>query len=124
MLSTSRTKVQWTAPEVLLFCSLRQLNALIPEKIVVSVKEMKVGDTLAAGQIELPAGVKLVSNPETIIASCSIVAELKTTEELELEAPTAPEVITERKLEEGEEAEAAEEEKEKKPEKKAEKKAE
>jgi len=69
----------------------------IPEAIVVSVKEMGVGDTLHAEDIELPDGVKLVSEPSTLLVTCSLVAAAKTTEELEEEVPTAPEVISEAK---------------------------
>lgn len=73
----------------------------IPESIVVSVKEIGVGDNLHAGDIELPAGVKLASSPEALLVTCSLVAAAKSTEELEEEAPIAPEVIGEAK--EGEE---------------------
>jgi large subunit ribosomal protein L25 len=67
----------------------------IPESIVVSVKEVGVGDAVHASDIELPTGVKLVSDPTTLLVTCHLVAAAKTTEELEEEAPTAPEVITE-----------------------------
>ena len=67
----------------------------IPDAIVVSVKELDVGDTLHAGDIELPDGVKLVSDPETLLISCGLVAAAKSTEELEEEVPVAPEVIGE-----------------------------
>ena len=69
----------------------------IPESIVVSVKEMDVGDTLHAGDIELGEVVKLVSDPETLVVACSLVAAAKAAEELEAEAPAAPEVIGEAK---------------------------
>ena len=69
----------------------------IPEAIVVSVKEIGVGDTLHAGDIELPDGVKLVSDPGTLLISCGLVAAAKSTEELEEEIPTAPEIIGEDK---------------------------
>ena len=72
----------------------------IPEVIVVSVKEMDVGDVLHAGDVELPAGVKLASAPSILLAACSLVAAAKSTEELEEEVPAAPEVIGE--AEEGE----------------------
>ena len=86
----------------------------IPERIVVSVKEMDVGDLLHADDIELPDGVRLVSDPSTLLASCSLVAAAKTTEELEEEAPAAPEVITEAKrAEEEEESSKGEAEKKK-----------
>ena len=69
----------------------------IPEVIVVSVKDVDVGDTIHASEIELPAGVKLVSAPSTLLVTCSLVAAAKSTEELEEEVPIAPEVITEAK---------------------------
>lgn len=76
----------------------------IPEAVIVSVKEIGVGDTLHASDIELPDGVKLVSDPSTLLVTCGLVAAAKSTEELEEEMPVAPEVIGE--------AKAAEEEKE------------
>jgi large subunit ribosomal protein L25 len=72
----------------------------IPENVAVSVKDIGVGDNIHAGDIDLPEGIKLVSSPETLIVTCSLVAAAKTTEELELEVPTAPEVIGEEKEEE------------------------
>lgn len=74
----------------------------IPESIVVSVKEMGVGDALHARDIELPEGMKLISSPEALLVTCHLVAAAKTTEEVEEEAPAAPEVIGEAKEEEGE----------------------
>lgn len=67
----------------------------IPESIVISVKDMEVGDTVHASDINLPAGVKLVSDPGTLMLACSLVAAAKTAEEAEEEAPVAPEVIGE-----------------------------
>lgn len=67
----------------------------IPDSIVVSIKEMKVGDSIHAGEIQLPEGMKLVSSPDMLLVACRVVAEAKTTEELDMEAPTAPEVIGE-----------------------------
>jgi large subunit ribosomal protein L25 len=69
----------------------------IPETIIVSVKELHVGDALHAGDIELPDGVKLLSSTETLIVTCHLVAAAKTTEQIEEEAPVAPEVISEAK---------------------------
>jgi large subunit ribosomal protein L25 len=76
----------------------------IPESIAVNIKEVEVGDAIHARDIALPEGVTLVTEPETVILTCSLVAAAKTTEELEAEAPIAPEVIGEVK-EEGEGAE-------------------
>ena len=72
----------------------------MPETIVVSVKEVALGDVLHAGDVPLPEGVTLISAPETILVTCHQVAAAKTTEELEEEEPTAPEVIGEKKEEE------------------------
>ena len=69
----------------------------IPETIVVSVKDVHVGDALHAGDIELPDGITLSSSPNTLIVTCHLVAAAKSTEELEEEAPVAPEVIGEPK---------------------------
>ncbi|MDD5063553.1 MAG: 50S ribosomal protein L25 [Phycisphaerae bacterium] len=91
----------------------------IPEVIVINVKDVGVGDTLHASDIELPSGVKLESVPTTLLVTCSVIAAAKSTEELEAEMPAAPEVIGEVKEEEAEGEEAEE-----KPEKKSEKKEE
>jgi len=77
----------------------------MPEAIVVSVKELGVGQSIHAGEIALPNGVTLVSSPETLLVACHVMAAAKTTEELEEEAPTAPEVIGEKKEEETSEEE-------------------
>jgi len=79
----------------------------IPESIVVSIKELGLGDSLHAGDIELPAGVKLVTDPSVLVVSCSTVTH-KTTEEVEEETPAAPEVITETKRAEKEEQQGGE----------------
>ncbi len=81
----------------------------IPESLVVSVKEINVGDSIHASDVELPSGVKLMSSPTTLLITCSLVAAAKSTEELEEEAPVTPEIIGE--VKEGEEGEEAPEEK-------------
>lgn len=72
----------------------------IPEVIPVSVKELGVGDAIHAGDVELPAGAKLVTDPEALLLTCHLVAAAKTTEEVEEEMPAGPEVITEKPAEE------------------------
>ena len=67
----------------------------IPDTIVVSVKDISVGDALHAGDIELPDGVKLVSSSDLLLVTCHLVSAAKTTEQVEEEMPTAPEVIGE-----------------------------
>ncbi len=77
----------------------------MPESIVVSVKDLGVGQAIHAGDVALPEGVTLVSPPEMLLAACHVVAAAKTTEELEAEAPVAPEVIGEKKEEPSEASE-------------------
>lgn len=74
----------------------------IPEGIVVSIKDIDVGDSIHAGDLEISAGLKLITDPDALVLTCHLVAAAKTTEELEEEMPSAPEVITEAK-EEGQE---------------------
>ena len=76
----------------------------IPETIVVSVKDVHVGDALHAGNIELPDGMKLSSSPEMLLITCHLVAAAKSTEEVEEEMPTTPEVIGETKEPEADES--------------------
>ncbi|MBM4025458.1 MAG: 50S ribosomal protein L25 [Planctomycetes bacterium] len=68
----------------------------IPESIVVSVKDLDVGQSIFARDVKLPEGVTLVDLPDQIVATCRILAEAKTTEQIEAETPVAPEVIRER----------------------------
>jgi large subunit ribosomal protein L25 len=77
----------------------------IPASITVSVKELGVGDSVKAGDIVLPEGVKLVTDAAAIVLACHLVAEAPTAVEAEAEAPTTPEVIGREKKEEGEEGE-------------------
>jgi large subunit ribosomal protein L25 len=74
----------------------------IPETIIVSVKELHVGDSLHAGDVELPEGAVLTSSPDMLLVTCRMVTVAKTTEELEEEVPVAPEVIGEGEEEEPE----------------------
>jgi large subunit ribosomal protein L25 len=77
----------------------------IPETIVVSITDVEVGQSLNAGEISLPDGIKLVTDPNALILHCHLVAAAKSTEESEEELPSEPEVITE-KAEETEEGES------------------
>ncbi len=75
----------------------------IPETIIVHVADVGVGDNLHASDIELPEGVKLITSEETLVVTCHLVAAAISTEELEEEIPTAPEVIGEVKEEDSSE---------------------
>jgi large subunit ribosomal protein L25 len=80
----------------------------IPASISVSIKELGIGDSIKAGEIQLPEGVKLITDPVAIVLTCHLVAEVVAPVEAEIEAPTAPEVIgREKKEEEVEEGEGA-----------------
>ena len=85
--------VEQHASEIEIEC----LATNIPNNIIISVKELNVGGSIHAEDIELPEGVKLISPAETLLVSCHVVAEAKSTEELEMETPSAPEVIGESK---------------------------
>jgi large subunit ribosomal protein L25 len=74
----------------------------IPERIVIRVNELGVGDSIHARDVELPDGVKLITEPEVLIAACHVVAAAKTAEEAEEEVPAAPEVIGEQEKEQEE----------------------
>lgn len=87
----------------------------IPEKISINIKDLEVEGHIFAKDIQLPEGVKLISDPETLVVSCTTVAEVAVAEEVVLEEAASPEVISKgKKLEEGEE-EAAEAEGKAKP---------
>jgi len=76
----------------------------IPEVVPVSVKDLDVGDAIHAGDIELPEGVKLVTDPGTLVLTCHLIAVSKSTEELEEQMPATPEVITEKVDQEAEDS--------------------
>ena len=63
----------------------------IPEMIVVDVSGIEVGEAITVADLKLPAGVKAVTDAETIVATVNIMAEV---EEEETDADTEePEVI-------------------------------
>ncbi len=77
----------------------------IPECIAVPIKDIGIGDSLHASDVELPDGVDLASAPDTLIVTCHMKAAAKSAEDAEEEegaieeGATSPEVITERKEE-------------------------
>ena len=79
----------------------------IPEVLPISVKEVGVGDSVHARDVELPEGAKLVTDPNALVLHCHLITKVKTTEELEEEMPAAPEVISEKPEEEQAEQEEA-----------------
>jgi large subunit ribosomal protein L25 len=82
----------------------------IPEQLTVSVEGVGPGTQFTAGQITLPAGVNLISDPELLVVN---VVNAPTAEELEEEgAGEVPEKEEEEAAEEAGEAEATAEESE------------
>ena len=43
----------------------------IPEKLEININHLQLGQSITAGQIELPEGVKLSCNPEIIFVQCN-----------------------------------------------------
>jgi large subunit ribosomal protein L25 len=74
----------------------------IPTSIPVIVRDLEVGDTINAGQIPLPANCVLKTDPRALVINCHEVVEAVVAEEVAAEAPTTPEVITERAAKEEE----------------------
>ena len=70
----------------------------LPEFIEVDVSSLEVGDSVHVGQIEVPAGVTLLDDPETVVAS--VQAPRVEVEAEVAEAEVEPEVIGEKAEEE------------------------
>lgn len=66
--------------------------ASIPDEIRVMVTELGLDESLHLSDIELPEGVNLLDDPDTVLCQCAEVAELPETEEGEEES-AEPEVI-------------------------------
>ena len=93
------------------------LPTQIPEKIIVDVVPLKMGQAVHVKDIALPSGVKAVTEPEAIVLSVAApMKEEAPAEAVEGEEAQEPEVIKEKKEEEG--AEGAESKEEKKEQKK------
>lgn len=76
--------------------------ATLPEHIEVHIGQLDVGQSIHAREVVLPEGVKLLSDPEAVVAAVNMVKEeVVAAEATEVEGEAAqPEVITERKKEE------------------------
>ncbi len=91
----------------------------IPEKIEVEVSPMKIGDTVYVKDLNIPPGVKVLSDPELTVLSVVPPAKEEVVEEVPgEEADAEPEVIAKGKKEEEEIEGAPEGEKKEKAEKK------
>jgi large subunit ribosomal protein L25 len=78
--------------------------ASIPSHIEFSIKEVHVGDSVHASDVELPAGMVLKTSADALILTCHLVAAAVSAEDEAVhegeEAPASPEVITEKAQEE------------------------
>ena len=74
----------------------------IPEKIVVEVAAMKIGDTIFVKDLKIPSGVKVINDPELTVLSVVPPAKEEVVEEIPGEETGEPEVISKGKKEEEE----------------------
>lgn len=90
--------LQQSAAEVRIEC----LVTAIPEEVRASVNDMGIGDALHMSDLELPEGAALLVEPDTVVCTVIVIAE-EVEEAPEAEAEAAePEVLGEKKEEEGE----------------------
>jgi len=47
----------------------------IPDKLLVSVNQLKLNDTIALSQLELPARSKVFGDPDAIVVQCIVPVE-------------------------------------------------
>ena len=88
------------------------LVTAIPEEIRVSVTNMELDDTLHVEDLEVPEGVKVITEPDTLVVAVkSVEEEVEEEEAVEEEGAEEPEVIGRAKKEEEEEGEQEEKEK-------------
>ena len=76
------------------------LATAIPDRIQVRISGLKKDEAITVGQLELPEGVKMVSDPEDIVVQC---VEAAAEPDLALRGETAEPEIIGRKAEAGEE---------------------
>jgi large subunit ribosomal protein L25 len=88
------------------------LPTAIPERIDADVSELAIGDVLTIAQLRAPDGVRIANDPGQAVATVSPPMAEEVVAPAATAAVTAePEVLTERKPKEGEEAPAADESK-------------
>ncbi|MGF1634109.1 MAG: 50S ribosomal protein L25 [Phycisphaerae bacterium] len=69
----------------------------IPDRIVLDVSHLNIGEHITAGELKLPDGVTLITDPDHMIAS---VAAPRVIEDEPTEAPAEPELIGRKKEDE------------------------
>ena len=94
------------------------LPTAIPERIDADVTALAIGDVLTIADLTVPTGVRVQNDPGQAVATVSPpMAEEEVAPAVVAAVTAEPEVVTERKLKEGEEAPAADDKKGKRPEK-------
>lgn len=95
-LKTAGTLLMHPVTELTVECKLKDL----PDEIVVNVKDLEAGGIIHAGDIELPSGVKLLSDADGIVAQITHSGgDAESAEEAEVSSEAEPEVIREKKPE-------------------------
>ena len=93
------------------------LPTAIPERIDANVSELAIGDVLTIGHLTAPAGVRILNDPGQAVATVSPpMAEEEVAPAATAAVTAEPEVLTERKPKEGEEAAPADDKRPKRPE--------
>ena len=98
-LKQADTLLMHPVTELTVECKLKDL----PDEIVVNISNLGSGDSIHASDIEMPSGVKLLSDGDDILAQ--IVhsgGDVESAEEAEVSADAQPEVISEKKDDEEE----------------------
>jgi len=80
------------------------LPTQIPENISIDVSAMKIGDSVLVKELEIPAGVKVLADPEATVVSLAVPHVEEEAEVAPGEEMVEPEVIMEKKPEEEEAA--------------------
>ncbi len=94
------------------------LPTVIPERIDADVSELAIGDVLTIANLSVPEGVRVLNDPGQAVATVSPpMAEEEVAPAVVAAVTAEPEVLTERKPKEGEEAPADDAKKGKRPEK-------
>jgi large subunit ribosomal protein L25 len=93
------------------------LPTAIPERIDADVSALMIGDVLTVAELRAPEGVRIVNDPGQAVATVAppMAEEVVATAAPAAAAVTEPEVLTERKPKEGEEAAAADDKKPARP---------
>jgi large subunit ribosomal protein L25 len=92
------------------------LPSAIPERVVVDVENLGLGEALHVAELKLPDGVAALTRGDEVVAACATPREEEAVAAAPAEvAALEPEVLTEKKEEAEGEAAAAAPEKEKKP---------